>query len=50
MKQTIIAIFLSTFLFANEQIPANRKKKPILLKKRVYSYCFKRCNQWFNFI
>ena len=32
MKQTIIAIFLSTFLFANEQIPAAPQKKPILLK------------------
>ena len=32
MKQTIIAIFISTFLFANEQIPAAPQKKPILLK------------------
>ena len=42
MKQTIIAIFLSTFLFANEQIPAPPQKKPILLKNgfiHTISYC-----------
>ena len=32
MKQIIIAIFLSTFLFANDQIPAAPQKHPILLK------------------
>ena len=32
MKQTITAIFLSTFLFANDQIPAAPQKHPILLK------------------
>ena len=32
MKQIITAIFLSTFLFANDQIPAAPQKHPILLK------------------